>query len=124
MNVKLTNNEISRYLGIEPRKFEKYVSPIINEANRFSKGTIPKVVGQMSDLIQEFDGQSLSEWENWYLDRSPDGISTATQKIMQMLENFKQAMEKIDQWTVEEWVKDLVITKTFLGLKIQEAILK
>jgi hypothetical protein len=33
MNVKLTNDEISRYLGIEPRKFEKYVSPIINEAH-------------------------------------------------------------------------------------------
>lgn len=124
MNVKLTNDEIARYLGIEPPKFEKYVSPIINDANRFSKGTIPKVVGQMSDLIQEFDGQSLSEWEKWYLDRSPDGISSATQKIMRMLENFKQVLEKIDQRTVEKWVKDLVITKTFLGLKIQEAILR
>jgi hypothetical protein len=58
------------------------------------------------------------------LDRSPDGISAATQKIMQMLENFKQIIGKIDQRIVEEWVKDLVITKTFLGLKIQEAILK
>jgi hypothetical protein len=62
LNVKLTNDEIARYLGIEPIKFDKYVSPLINDANRFAKGTIPKVVGQMSDLIQEFDGQSLSEW--------------------------------------------------------------
>lgn len=124
MSVKLTNAEISRYLGIEPLKFDKYISPLINDANRFAKGTIPKVVGQMSDLIQEFDGQSLSEWEKWYLDRNPKAISTATQKIMHMLENFKQVMEKIDQLTVEKWVKDLVITKTFLGLKIQEAILK
>lgn len=124
MRVKLTNDEIARYLGIELIKFDKYVSPLINDANRFAKGTIPKVVGQMSDLIQEFDGQSLSEWEEWYLDRSPKAISTATQKIIQMLENFKQVIEKIDQQTVEKWVKDLVITKTFLGLKIQEAILK
>lgn len=124
MKVKLNNDEISKYLGIKPHKFEKYVSPIINEANRFSKGTIPKVVGQMSDLIQEFDGQSLSEWEKWYLDKSPDGISIAIQKILQMLKNFKQVLQKIDRQTVEEWVKDLVITKTFLGLKIQEALLK
>jgi hypothetical protein len=124
MKIKLTNEDISRYLGIDAPKFEKYVSPIINLANRFSKGTIPKVVGQMSDLIQEFDGQSLLEWEKWYLDRSQDKINTATRKILQMLENFKRIIERIDQQTVEKWVKDLVITKTFLGLKIQEAILK
>jgi len=79
LNVKLTNDEISRYLGIEPLKFEKYVSPIINEANRFSKGTIPKVVGQMTDLIQEFNGKSLSEWEKWYLHKNPRAIINATQ---------------------------------------------
>jgi len=43
---------------------------------------------------------------------------------MQMIENFKLIIQNIDQMTVEKWVKDLIITKTFLGLKIQEAILK
>jgi len=33
-------------------------------------------------------------------------------------------MNKIDKELIENWVKDLVIIKTFIGLKFQEAILK
>ena len=41
-----------------------------------------------------------------------------------MVEGLKDAAEKIDYHMVNEWVKDLVIVKTFLGLKFQEAALK
>ena len=41
-----------------------------------------------------------------------------------MVENLKQAITKIDTEMVETWVRDLVIVKTFVGLKFQEAILK
>ena len=40
------------------------------------------------------------------------------------MENFKDALDKIDQGMVEQWVRDLVIVKTFIGLRFQEAILK
>ena len=40
------------------------------------------------------------------------------------MENFKQVMPLIDAEMIEAWVKDLVIVKTFVGLKFQEAILK
>lgn len=33
-------------------------------------------------------------------------------------------MSKIDRAAVEQWVRDLVIVKTFTGLRFQEAILK
>jgi len=33
-------------------------------------------------------------------------------------------LEKIDEAMIEEWVRDLVIVKTFAGLRFQEAILK
>lgn len=33
-------------------------------------------------------------------------------------------MSKIDQKLVGQWVKDLVIVKTFVGLRFQEAILR
>lgn len=33
-------------------------------------------------------------------------------------------MDEIDQTIVEQWVRDLVIVKTFVGLRFQEAILK
>ena len=40
-----------------------------------------------------------------------------------MIENFKKASLKIDRDLVRSWVEDLVLGKTFTGLKFQAAIL-
>lgn len=40
-----------------------------------------------------------------------------------MVDNFKTVISQIDREMIENWVKDLVIIKTFIGLKFQEAIL-
>ena len=37
---------------------------------------------------------------------------------------LKECIEKIDKNMVREWVEELVITKTYVGLKFQEVILK
>mgnify|MGYP005833494085 CR=1 FL=1 len=124
MKVKISIEEILRYLDIEAPEFPKYVAPLINLANQYAQGTRPKVVGQMSELIQEFEGKTLSEWEEWYLKKRPDAIKNATHKILEKLKELKNAISKIDQEIVEKWVKDLVIVKTFAGLRFQEAILK
>ena len=78
----------------------------------------------MSELIQEFRGKKLEEWGKWYLSSHPEAIEKAKTKIMQMIENFRQVITKIDEEMIRAWVKDLVIVKTFVGLKFQEAILK
>lgn len=124
MKIRIGFDEIRKYLDIESPEFPKYVTPLINLANRYAQGTRPKVVGQMSDLIQEFEGRTLSEWERWYLRKKPDAIKNATEKILQKIGELKNSFEKIDKGVVEEWVRDLVIVKTFAGLRFQEAILK
>ena len=124
MKVKISIKEIRKYLDIETPEFPKYVSPLINLANQYAQGTRPRVVGQMSELIQLFTGKTLSEWEEWYLEQKPDAIKNATEKILQKLKEFKNSLNKIDRATVEQWVRDLVIVKTFAGLRFQEAILK
>jgi len=124
LKVKISNEEIRRYLDIETLEFPKYAAPLINLANRFAQGTRPRVVGQLSDLIQEFTGKTLPEWEKWYLEQKPEAIRDATEKILHMLKNLKNAIDKIDQTVVEQWVRDLVIVRTFVGLRFQEAILK
>jgi len=124
MKIKLNNEDIRRYLDIGSPDFPKYTTQLINLANQNAQGTRPKVVGQMSELIQHFTGKGLSEWEQWYSKRKPDAIRTATEKILQMVNNLKNAIEEIDKEMVERWVKDLVIVKTFMGLRFQEAILK
>jgi hypothetical protein len=124
MKVKLTNEQIRQALEIPSPVFPKYVKPIINMVNQNAQGTRPRVVGQLTDLIQEFSGKTLEEWEQWYLRRHPNAINNAKEKIIFMLENFKDAMRKIDEDMVYEWARDLVIVQTFVGLQFQEAILK
>lgn len=121
--IKVSNNEIKQLIGIESFEFPKYATQIINLANQNAQGTHPAVVGQMSDLIQEFSGQTVEEWEKWYLETHPNAIENATEKITKMVDNFKTVISKIDREMIENWVKDLVIIKTFIGLKFQEAIL-
>ena len=124
MKIKLTNQEIREHLGSPSIEFPKYTTQLINLANQNVQGTRPRVVGQLSELIQSFPGKRLSEWEKWYLKRHPESINIATNKIVEMLEHLKRAMNKIDRTLVEQWVRDLVIVKTFVGLRFQEAILK
>ena len=124
MKIKLSNDEIRKYLDIETHEFPTYTTQLMNLANQNAQGTRPKIVGQMSELIQHFTGKTLSEWEQWYLKEKPGAIKAATERILQMVNNLKNAIEKIDKEMVEEWVRDLVIVKTFMGLRFQEAILK
>ena len=120
---KISSAEIKSLIGIESFEFPKYSTQILNLANNNAQGTRPAVVGQMSELIQEFSGKSIKEWEKWYLERHPDAIEKATEKITEMVENFKVVINQIDKEMISNWVKDLVIIKTFMGLKFQEAIL-
>jgi hypothetical protein len=122
--IKIRNNDILNLLDTEASSFPKYATQILNLANQNAQGTRPSVVGQMSDLIQEFKGNKIKDWEEWYLEKHPEAITTAAKKIFEMVSNFKDVMTQIDREMVERWVKDLVIIKTFVGLKFQEAILK
>ena len=124
MEIKLKNAEIQEYVSAPVREFPKYTTQLMNLENQNSQGTRPRVVGQMSDLIQEFPGQTFEEWVMWYQEQYPDAIDDATDKIISMIENFSVVFPKIDRDLVRSWVEDLVLVKTFTGLKFQEAILK
>jgi len=124
MKLKIPNSEVQELLSGKTYSYPKYATQIMNLANQNAQGTRAKIVGQMSDLIQEFEGTALSEWEKWYLEGHPYAIANATEKVYAMVTLFKEAILKIDKETVREWIEELVIVKTFSGLKFQEAILK
>lgn len=124
VKITITSEELRAYLNAEPPDFPKYTTQLLNLANQNAQGTRPKIVGQMSELIQQFGGRSIAEWEEWYLERYPDAIAAATQRIASMVENLKDAMQKIDRDMIERWVRELVIVQTFIGLRCQEAILR
>jgi len=121
---KLTDEELANELVGETARFPKYVTQLLNLANQNAQGTRPKVVGQMTDLIQQFGKGDYAQWRDWYGAKMPDAIEQATEKVLSMVENLKRAIAEIDREMVLRWVEDLVLAKTFVGLSFQDAILR
>lgn len=123
MQLKLSSDRIRALFKVDPLHLPPYTSQILNLANQNAQGTRPRIVGQMSDLIQEFDGKTITEWEEWYLKRYSDRLLTARGRISAMVNKLRNAIESIDDTMIDSWLRDLVIVKTFVGLRFQEAIL-
>lgn len=122
--IKIKNEELIKELIGEIKDFPKYTTQIINLANQNAQGTRPRVVGQLSELIQECPEKTYEGWKNWYLKKYPDAIKNATEKIDKMIDNLKSAIELIDKLMIKKWAEDLILEKTFIGLRFQEAVLK
>lgn len=127
MTFTIKNEELQILNNSATPNFPKYTSQLINWANQNAQGTRPRVVGQLSDLFPEYQTQTdeitMENWEKWYVKRYPAAINTATDRILEQVENLKEAIKLIDRDMVYQWVEDLVITKTFNGLYVQKAIL-
>lgn len=122
--IKIRNEELIQELIGTKRDFPKYVAPLLNLANRYARGTVPNVVGQMTELIKECPEKSYAGWVKWYKSKHPETIDNATEKISEMIDEFKKALDLIDKDTIKNWVEDLVIDKTYIGLRFQEVIIK
>lgn len=127
MNFTIRNEDLAILSGSNTQEFPKYTSQLINWANQNAQGTRPKMVGQLSELFPQFmkesEIRSLNEWRRWYLEHYPYAIENATDKIYFQVEKLKEAIQLVDRDLVRRWVEDLVITKTYTGLYVQEAIL-
>lgn len=127
MKFIIKNDELTILNGCKTQDFPKYTSQLINWANQNAQGTRPKVVGQLSELFPEYEKAcnniSIDTWRKWYLERYPDAIENATNKIFLQVENLKEAIKLVDKDLVRKWVEDLVLTKTYNGLYVQKAIL-
>lgn len=124
MIIKIKNEELIQELIGEVKEFPRYTTQILNLANQNAQGTRPRVVGQLSELINECPEKTYEGWKKWYLAKHPKAIENASEKINKMISNLKEAIQKIDKAMIKKWVEDLVLEKTFIGLRFQEAILR
>jgi len=122
--IKIKNEELVKELIGEIKDFPLYTTQLINLANQNAQGTRPRVVGQLTELIKECPEKTYEGWKNWYLSKYPNTIENATEKINEMMNSLKEAIKLIDKPMIKRWVEDLVLEKTFIGLRFQEAILK
>ena len=127
MKYILKNELVEAFNESKSFSFPKYTSQLINWANQNAQGTRPVVVGQMSDLFPAFMASdeeiTIENWRSWYIERYPEAFEKATEKIYAQVQNLRDAIPLIDRKMVENWVEDLVISKTFNGLYVQKAIL-
>lgn len=121
--IKISNGEIEKLSNASQYPFPKYATQIINLLNSNAQGTRPAVVGQMSELIQGFPGETLEEWIDWYTQKHPEAVQKATDRIFAMYQAMSEAFASINKEMIEAWVKDLVYNKTYCGLKFQSAII-
>ena len=94
MKKTLNPGQIAEYSSADKYEFPKYTTLLLNLICRTAGANKPRVVGQMSDLIQEFDGQTLSEWISWYNEKKPTAVDDATALIMKMLGKMRTAFEE------------------------------
>jgi hypothetical protein len=97
MILKIRVEELREIAGRPSISFPKYVAQLLNLANQNAQGTRPKIVGQMSELIEQFGGKSLDEWERWYLTQKPEAIDRATQQVWTMVQALKHAIHQVDE---------------------------
>ncbi|MXZ45047.1 MAG: MjaI family restriction endonuclease [Gammaproteobacteria bacterium] len=128
ITLSLSNVEV---FGIEPEEsttFPEYTSSLINLANNTAQATRPRVVGQMSELVQEYKKShpqgDLRTWYEWYTKRYPQALEQATAKTYAMLQKYIEALAKVDEDMVREWVSDLVIKKSYQGIVYQEICIR
>ena len=120
---RISNQEIQRLVAPNSPEFPKYVTQLLNLVNNNAQGTRPSVVGQMTELLTKSKARTVAEWRSYYDKEKPNGIAAATDKIKRKLVEMQSAMASITDEMVESWVEDLVYTKTFTGLRVQEVIL-
>lgn len=120
---RISKQEIQRLVAPNSPEFPKYVTQLLNLVNSNAQGTRPSVVGQMTELLTESGARTVADWRSYYDREMPDGIAAATDKIKRKLVEMQSAMASITDEMVESWVEDLVYTKTFTGLRVQEVIL-
>jgi len=124
MLIKIKNEELVKELIGEIKDFPLYTTQLINLANQNAQGTRPRVVGQLTEFIKECPERTYEGWKKWYLLKYPNAIESATERINEMMDKLKEAIKSIDESMIKKWVEDLVLEKTFVGLRFQEAILK
>ena len=123
MKFRIDAQTLASIAGAATPVFPKYTTQILNLANSNAQGTRPSVVGQMSDLIVAAEARTLDDWESWYTARHPQAVGAAADRVEAMVALLRVAIDKIDRPMIEAWVRDLVINKTFVGFRVQDAVL-
>lgn len=108
----------------------KYTTYLLNPAINLSQSNRPHVVGQMSDIVEEFREKypkgTFEDWVEFYYEEydGEDRLEEATEMAYPMVKKMRDAFEQIDEEMTHNYLRDLVLFKSYEGFDIQEAVLR
>lgn len=120
-------------------EFATHVRPLLNEANDTAQSTRPENVGQVSDMFDRDEFQSIEQWREWYLNSNherdelkdplsgktgEDLIEEATDSTWEKIQEYRRVLEEIERETVKRWIEELVLIKTPEGLTHEGEVLE
>lgn len=131
---RISEEERERLVAEDVEEFPfdtpKYTTYLLNPAINLSQSNRPEVVGQMSDIIEEFreihpEG-TFEDWVEFYFEEynGEERLEESAEKAYPMVEKMRSAFDQIDEEMTRRYIRDLVLFKTYEGFDIQEAILR
>jgi hypothetical protein len=131
---RISEEERERLVAEEVDEFPidtpKYTTYLLNPAINLSQSNRPEVVGQMSDIIEEFREQhpegNFEDWIEFYSEEygGEERLEEATEMAYPMVEKMKEAFEQVNRELTHNYLRDLVLFKTYEGFDIQEILLR
>ncbi len=131
---RISEEERDRLVADEVEDFPidnpKYTTYLLNPAINLSQSNRPHVVGQMSDIVEEFREKhpegTFEDWVEYYYEEydGKDRLEEATEMAYPMVEKMRDAFEQIDEEMTHNYLRDLVLFKSYEGFDIQEAVLR
>lgn len=127
---KISANKLSELKRSTLDHFPKYTTYLINQAAQTAQATRPNIVGQLSEEYPNYQKQcfernipqTVEGWKQYHKEKYPNALDDAVNKTSEMIKSFKDAIEKIDDVLIEEWVMDLLYEKTFYGFNLEGVI--
>jgi len=108
----------------------KYTSNVLTNAIQWSGANGRDTIGDVTQIFEEFTQEnpdaSFEDWREHYY-RRHDGdkkLQEGASQAYDMLQEIREALEKIDQSDVREFLEHLVIYQTYRGQNIREIVVR
>ena len=121
--LSVDHDEMSVLSGENTFSSPDYCTKLLHLANQDLPDKKPDFASRICEINDEKDLGHELDWNSWYYDQTHESEEDAVKRMMTMLNELKKSIDGIDENTVKHFVHDQLITDSYLGMKIKEAIL-
>ena len=110
-------------------KPKKYHSAFLNTVNKDARSSRPETVGKLAteifpNYVDNAIEPSSENWKKYYQDNHSEQYNKGLEKLKRQFELEKQAINAITEQDLVDYYDDLMFSKTFSGLYVQDEILR